>query len=482
VSTERADPIRVQTPDDPALTTPPPDDTEPEDAGQSPTTTAPVPPSGEVDPGAINFGLDKPERAYDDFLLAVMTDLGIWWTEQYPLIYGEEFTPLEGDVYAAYPERPDDIPGCGTPRTTYDDVAEYVAFYCGVGDFIVYDDGEDGLLAELAREYGAATIGTVLAHEFAHAIQLRNGGLDRALPTITTEQQADCFAGAWTGRAARGEATTMRFSDGDVRAGLIAMTKVADPVGIDQFVPGGHGSAFDRVGAFQVGFNEGPARCADLLDDPLPLVPNEFTPGDFSNGGDAVFGYGENDLVGFLPEDLNRYWDEELDILGLDRLSVVVVRSTDDVACDDLRGDLTHGAAWCASTNEVLFNEPVALDLYGSLGDFSVGYALGAEWSEAVQEALGSNLTGEARALLNDCLTGGWVKTVTPIDFTLPQPRLATRDSVRISAGDLDEAIQTVLRIGDTGVDDNVIGNAFEKIDAFRAGVLEGTDACLAQL
>ena len=99
-----------------------------------------------------------------------------------------------------------------------------------------------------------------------------------------------------------------------------------------------------------------------------------------------------------------------------------------------------------------------------------------------MQEALGSDLTGEARALLNDCLTGGWVKTVTPIDFALPQPRLATRDSVSISAGDLDEAIQTVLRFGDAGVDDNVSGNAFEKINSFRTGVLEGTDACLAQL
>jgi hypothetical protein len=38
------------------------------------------------------------------------------------------------------------------------------------------------------------------------------------------------------------------------------------------------------------------------------------------------------------------------------------------------------------------------------------------------------------------------------------------------------------LRLGDASVDDNVIGNAFEKIDAFRTGVLEGTDVCLAQL
>ncbi len=481
VTSERADPIRVASADEPTITVPAPDDPALVDPGQTPTPT-PIPPSGDVDPEAINFGVNKPPRPYDDFLLAVMTDLQVWWTETYPAIYGEEFTPLEGDVYAAYPERPDDIPGCGSERTTYDDVAEYVAFYCGVGDFMVYDDGDDGLLAELARDYGAATIGTVLAHEFAHAIQLRIGALDRALPTILTEQQADCFAGAWTGRAARGEATTVQFSDGDVRAGLIAMTKVSDPVGIDQFVPGGHGSAFDRVGSFQVGFNEGPQRCAQLLDDPLPLVPNEFTTGDVDNGGNAAFGYGENDLIGFLPEDLNRYWVEELVISGLDRLRLVVVRSTSDVRCDDLRGDLTQGTAWCASTNEVYFNEPVARDFYNSLGDFSVGYALGTAWSEAVQSALGSDLTGEPRALLNDCLTGGWVKTVTPIDFVLPQPRLATRDSVRISAGDLDEAIQTVLLVGDPGIDDNVVGNAFEKIDALRLGVIEGTDACLAQL
>jgi predicted metalloprotease len=476
VTSERADPIRSLG-DDPTLTAP-----APQDPGPTTTSTPPPPPSADVDRTAINFGSNKPARAYDDFLLAVMTDIELWWTATYPAIYGEPFTPLEGDVYAAHPDRPDDIPGCGAPRTTYEDVQQYVAFYCGVGDFIVYDDGEDGLLAELAREYGAATIGTVLAHEFAHAIQLRIGALDRALPTVTTEQQADCYAGAWTGRAARGEAATVRFSDGDVRAGLIAMTKVSDPVGVDQFLDGGHGSGFDRVGAFQVGFNEGPERCAQLLDAPLPLMPNQFSSADIANGGNAAFGYGENDLLGFLPEDLNRYWDEELDIAGLGRLTIVVVSSADEAACDDLRGDLTHGAALCASTNEVYLNEPVALDLYRSLGDFAVGYVIGIAWSEAVQTALGSDLAGEARALLNDCLTGGWVKTVTPIDFVLPQPRLATRDSVRISAGDLDEAIQTVLRIGDISVDDNVIGNAFEKIDAFRTGVIEGTDACLAQL
>ena len=269
---------------------------------------------------------------------------------------------------------------------------QYVAFYCGVGDFMVYDDSDDGLLAQLARDYGPGTIGTVFAHEFGHAIQLQAGNLDRALPTILTEQQSDCFAGAWTARVAHGESATVRYSDGDVTAGLIAMTKVSDPVGIDQFTEGGHGSGFDRVGAFQVGFTEGAARCAEILDDPLPLVPNQFTSFDDQNsGGNAPFGYTDDDLFGFLPNDLNLYWDQQLadTIPAMGPLELAVVSSSSGADCTDLRGDLDRGTALCAATGEVFVNEPAALDLYRSLGDFSVGYLLGSAWSEAVQEALG---------------------------------------------------------------------------------------------
>jgi predicted metalloprotease len=477
VSVERVEPI---TGDVPRVSTP--DDSDPPDEPGSPTTLPAPTSTVPVDPAAINLGVGKPPQEYDDFLLAVATDLAVWWAEQYPAIYGETFEPLEGGIYAAFPDRADDIPGCGAPTTTYEEVAEYAAFYCAVGDFIVYDDADGGLLAELAEEFGPGTIGTVIAHEYGHAIQLRFGALDRALPTILTEQQADCFAGAWTGRAARGEAATLVYSDADVRAGLIAMTKVSDPVGIDQFVDGGHGSGFDRVGAFQVGFGEGPARCAELLDDPLPLVPNEFTSvGDLSSGGNAAFGYAADELLGFLPDDLNLYWDRERAVPGLDALELVVVQSADDVRCADLRGDLLTGSAVCVVTGEVIINEPVALDLYRSLGDFSVGYLLGVAWGEAVQHALESDLAGEARALLNDCLTGGWVKTVIPVDNALPRPRVAERTSI-VSAGDLDEAIQTVLRIADDTSSDDVVGSAFEKIEALRTGVIEGTDACLAQL
>ncbi len=466
-----APPVSANLPDDPGTLT-----TEPSPGTSTPDTPN-IPVS--IDPDAINFGPNKPERNYDDFLLASLSDLNEWWAVVYPEVYSEAWEPLQGEVYAAYPERPDDLPGCGEPRTTYDEVRDFAAFYCGLGDFIIYDDGDRGLLAGLADNFGAGTIGIVLAHEFGHAIQQRSGVLSRNLPTVTTEQQADCFAGAWAGRAARGEGL-VKFSDADVRAGLIAMLEVRDPVGIDQFTPGGHGSGFDRVGAFQTGFVQGPQRCADIIDNPLPLMPNQFTSAqDQENEGNAPFGYGDLELLGFIVSDLNLYWENDAGIDGFEPLELVSVQDVSQADCANLSPGLDTAVALCPSTGTVYINEPAALDFYNdpSFGDFSIGYLLGLAWAEAAQATAGSTLTGEERQLANDCLTGAWVQTVIPVGGEFPQPRAAGRTSL-VSPGDLDEAIRTAIVIGDLGAADDVLGSPFEKIDAFRDGVIGGTEPC----
>ena len=51
-----------------------------------------------------------------------------------------------------------------------------------------------------------------------------------------------------------------------------------------------------------------------------------------------------------------------------------------------------------------------------------------------------------------------------------------------VSAGDLDEAIQTIIGLSDETSTDDVNGGLFEKIDAFRDGVVNGLDFCLADL
>ncbi|BAN03392.1 neutral zinc metallopeptidase [Ilumatobacter coccineus] len=519
VSSERSDEIRpTALNDDPFEPTTPtevevdvttdPDD--PDTAQTDPSTTTVTEPIV-VDPDAIDFGADKPERSYDDFLLAAVSDIDAWFTEEFPDAFGIAWEPLEGSVYAGYPERTDALPGCGEAVTRYEDLQQFVAFYCPVGDFIVYDDGDepirfadgttlDPILFSLAAEFGPATIGIVLAHEYGHAVQQRTGALDRNLATVTTEQQADCIAGAWAGRAASGLAPGVPFTDADIRAGLISMITVQDPVGTDPTAPGGHGSGFDRVGAFQVGFRDGLARCAELIDDPLPITPLQFLgEQDFQSGGNATFGFDEAnaELFSFLVPDLNLLYDNDLDVAfpNFEQLELVPTQTEAEVVCANPVGVYDDGIVLCLESNTAFLNEPVARQLYDDFGDFGPGYILGIAWAEAAQISANSTATGEERQLRNDCLTGNWVRTVIPeLDangnlvivtdpttgenrILLPEPRDPGR-TASISPNDLTEAIQTAILIGDLSQDENINGSAFEKIDAFRQGILNGITAC----
>lgn len=453
----------------------------------------------------------KPARAHDGFVAVAFTDVERWWSEVYPSVYGAPFEPLAGGLYAGYPERTTPIPGCNEPETSYDDLQLYVAFYCDVGDFMAYDDGADdgdgqalrSLLTPLADEFGAAVVGVVLAHEYGHVVQQRIGALGRPLATIVTEQQADCFAGAWTGQAYAGHSPLLRLGDTDVRAGLLAMLAVRDPVGTNQFIPGGHGSAFDRVGAFQVGFNDGPARCAELLDEPLPLMPNAFQSPSIGGisvdeffGGDAPYDCSTLDpvVVGeefvascrdapeFLAEDVNHFWRVALDGDWVD--FVITPVSTLHAGVCDRGAALTPQVVVCPGTRTAMYDEAEVIGLYEEFGDFTLGYILGVVAADLAQSQLGSALTGERRALLNDCFTGAWVRDITP-DAAGNTSRSADLDgdgepdsTVSSSPGDLDEAIRMAILIGDVGANVDQVGSAFEKIQAFRTGVLGGLDAC----
>jgi predicted metalloprotease len=127
----------------------------------------------------------------------------------------------------------------------------------------------------------------------------------------------------------------------------------------------------------------------------------------------------------------------------------------------------------------VYFDEPFAEQLYDDPiegnADFAVGYMLATGWAEEAQVLLGSPLTGEARALANDCLVGAWTADMLPGRELRPEEG----DSRGlISPGDLDEAVLAAITLGDPGLHDDRIGSAFEKIDSFREGVLGGIPVC----
>jgi predicted metalloprotease len=189
--------------------------------------------------------------------------------------------------------------------------------------------------------------------------------------------------------------------------------------------------------------------------------------------------------MALLDRDLSGFWPAELAQLGtaMPTVSIRVVSDPHSDNCGDPEGMHTFGAVYCAMSNQVLFDETQGRVLYDDYGDFAVGYVIGLAWADAVQTAMGSQLQGEGRALASDCLVGAWIGTAIPgfdsgaTTTTLPQQR-----SLRVSPGDLDEAVQTALDVGDPGLSDNREGSAFEKIAAMRRGVLNGLPTCLADI
>ncbi|MGC7322685.1 peptidase, partial [Mycobacteroides abscessus subsp. massiliense] len=83
--------------------------------------------------------------------------------------------------------------------------------------------------------------------------------------TLVGEQMADCLAGTYLRWVAQNNSPRFTLSTGDglnkVIAALIAFRD--DPIEIGDIVDS-HGSAFERVSAFQHGFIDGAAECTRI--------------------------------------------------------------------------------------------------------------------------------------------------------------------------------------------------------------------------
>jgi predicted metalloprotease len=452
----------------------------------TPETTTPIepPPTVEVPPptdgGRIDMGDAKTPRDYDNFMNAAFADIEEFWASELPAVFGIEFEPVQG-IFAHYPER-GDLPESCQGGVAYDDVAQN-AFYTTCGDIIVYDDAQ--LLPSLVEQLGAAAVGVVAAHEYGHAVQARIGVLDQDLPTIITEQQADCFAGAWSAHLARGESDTLSFGDREVKAGLVAMIFVRDQPGDFSQIDGtGHGTAFDRVGAFQEGFNNGVARCADLVANPNPRVDLAFsTEEEFNTGGNLSLA----EILELIPASLDTFWVPTLQNAGITFTppTLDAVSAGESVPdCAGRAADVVSNAVWCSDTNTIIYDDAFLQDVLGRFGDLSFAYPIANAYSDAVQAALGAQLTGEPRVLLSDCLVGAWILDIVPSGFDETGVPIATNPSqtITLSAGDLDEAVNIAVLLGDETSTTDRLGTAFEKIDAFRDGVLGGLPSCQALL
>ncbi len=397
-------------------------------------------------------------------LAATAGSLREFWSAELPRIYHKPFEDLAGGIQ---PKTEDSPPWtCNGERVTYQDIRGN-AFYCGGqdDDYIAYDAAF--LMPRLNKSFGALTPAVVLAHEFGHAIQHRAGV---AAPSVVIELQADCFAGAWVAYAQTSTSDPAAVEETALNSSIRAIPLLRDQPGTAATNPQAHGLGFDRVNAFQTGYESGAGRCATFPNGNVVVTELPFrTPAELQTGGNLDFVA----AVPFFVGHLDSYWAAALpQIPG----SPAYQRPTPHPApslplpqcATDPGYDREAVTAYCVSSNTVSWATAPLARLHVAIGDLATGAALSESWARAAQAQADLSTTGADAELQQVCFTGAWVSSLA-----------SSRSPVQLSPGDVDEALFTVLSPLSTNEAHAVQSTSFERTDAFRTGVLDGFAACL---
>lgn len=408
----------------------------------------------------------------DQLAAQSVSDLEAFWTTSYPNTFDGAFRPVK-ELISWDPKQ---------PRGTFCDARTFLlvnAAYCNLDNTIGWD--RRLLLPTLRDSYGDMAIPMVLAHEYGHAVA-RTAGLTkrRQTPTLVAEQQADCLAGVYLRWVAQGDSPRFTLNTADGLNGVLAaMLTLRDPLlSPDDAEPDGkrneHGSAFERISAFQFGFTDGAAACAGI------------------NAAEV------RERRGDLPVQLQQDETGEFAITEQSVRVVVAALNTVFAATDPPRLSFDIGAAsacatarpsppvsYCPGTNLIAVDLP-ALQQMGTpsadrkvatlSGDNTAYSVLASRYMLAVQAQRGGLvLDNAAAALRTACLTG--------VATTALAPSVSTPDGggVSLTAGDLDEAVAGLLTNGLAASDVNgeSVPAGFARIDAYRMGVLGDAERCV---
>ncbi len=403
----------------------------------------------------------------DELARQAISDIEEYWEGVYGESFDGEFTPVEALI--SWDANGFDGFFCGTD--TYGLVN---AGFCHDDDTIGWDRGE--LLPGLQEAFGDMGVTMVLAHEYGHAVQEQAGIANADTLTLVSEQQADCLAGSYMRWVAEGKSPRFTLSTAEglnnVLASVIAfrdpLLAEDDPeVGVDE-----HGSAFERLSAFQFGFTDGPSACASIdmreigqRRGDLPVLLPENQTGELPVTEESV-----RDIV----EAMNMVFDPA-DPPQL---------TFDDADCPDATPN--PPASYCPATNTIIVDlaelesmgtQTEAESDAGGLatGDNTAYSVLVSRYMQAIQHQHGGVALDNAEAALRTaCLTGVATAKLSN-NVTLPDG-----NTIALTAGDLDEAVSGILTNGLVASDLNgeSVPSGFSRIDAFRVGVLGDQERC----
>ena len=419
---------------------------------------------GPLDRAAGSVDLRRTAGELPVTLDATVRSLRQYWSEQLPAVYGRPFRELAGGVQPKTDAS--EAWSCGGQRVSYEEV-QGNAFYCGGpdDDYIAYDAAS--LLPRLNEQHGSLTPSVVLAHEMGHAIQPRAGV---EAPSVVLELQADCFAGAWVAFAEDSPSDPVAVDPSALDSSVRAIPALRDQPGTPATNPNAHGLAFDRVNAYQTGYENGAERCARFPDGDVVVTELPFqTVAEAQTGGDLPYAQ----TLQFAVANLDAFWRSALPELPSGTAwrspqPSPVSRPPLSTCPEDEGFDPAAVAAYCAPSNAVAWSDASLARVHGSLGDVAAASVLALVWAQAGQEQAGVPTSGTGARLEQVCATGAWVAAVGS-DPGSP---------VSLSPGDIDEALFAVLTPLAPSESEDVVSSSFERATAFRTGLLGGLDEC----
>lgn len=400
--------------------------------------------------------------AADRLALSALNDIEEFWHTHYAKYLPGDFEPVDGLV--SYDSDDPD-----SPTVCLNDTYGLVnAMYCVLTDSIAWDRG---VLVPVAIEYfGEMGVVGVLAHEYGHALQYMSGLADMDTDVLVKEQQADCFAGVYMHSVAAGSSRRFTLSTGDglnrVLAGLIYLR---DPVSANS-TGDAHGSALDRISAFQLGFAGGADQCAAIdlaeIDKRRGDLPQQLT---YDSYGEPVLDSPINEetlsqLMGVLTEIFQPVNEPTLTTGSLDCPS----------------GEMTAPTSYCAANNVIHVDMPVLREVGEPKsededevliqGDNTALSMVTSRYALAIQRERGVELDTPVAALRTACLTGvaqGQMTDEAGFDFVL-------------SPGDTDEAVSGLLTnpVVASDVNGQPAPAGFTRILAYRLGLSSDLDDC----
>jgi predicted metalloprotease len=188
------------------------------------------------------------ELTVEEFLDTLGNDVATFWQQEFNAA-GYRFLPATQVIVTGTVSS-----GCDPRETISRDTGN--AFYCRVDESIFLPLG---FMEVIVRAIGDTGVAFTIAHEYGHRVQDLLGILDAAdrgrFSGKNLELQADCLAGAWaTSVYRRG-----LLEEGDLEEAARFTSKIADAPGTVADDPRAHGSAQERLSAFDKGYRSGDA-------------------------------------------------------------------------------------------------------------------------------------------------------------------------------------------------------------------------------